>query len=85
MRATVTAGQFRDELEACMDKVCGDHVPLVVTRKNGGDVVVVSREDDEALDETAYLNSAEANARRLQKAVRDVEKDLHTARELVEE
>jgi antitoxin YefM len=38
---------------------------VVVERKNGGDVVLIAREDYDSLNETAYLLRSPANARRL--------------------
>lgn len=84
MNDAVTASMLRSKLKAFMDKVCAERVPLLVTRKNGEDVVIISREEYEALDETAYLSSSPENARRLKKAITDVEGGIYQARDLVE-
>ena len=48
-----------------MDKVCIDRDPVIITRKRDQAVVMISLEDYEALEETAYLLRSPANAKRL--------------------
>lgn len=52
-----------------MDRVCSDHEPLIITRNGQQAVVMLSLEDYKALEETAYLLSSPANARRLLSAM----------------
>lgn len=52
----VTANHFRQHLKREVDRVVADHEVLHVTRKRGGDFVVVSAEDWRAIEETLYLN-----------------------------
>jgi len=59
----------RENLAATMDKVCQDHAPVVITRKRDQAVVMLSLEDYEALEETAYLLRSPANAKRLFSAI----------------
>lgn len=66
---TITYSRLRANLKSALDKVCGDHEPVVVERQKSGDVVLLSREDYESLQETAYLLRSPANARRLLDAV----------------
>jgi antitoxin YefM len=55
-----------------MDRVCNDHEPIVVTRKNGRSVVMLSLEDYTSLEETAYLLQSPANAKRLRGAIQQL-------------
>ena len=48
-----------------MDRVCDDHEPLIITRNGEQSVVMLSLEDYNALEETAFLLRSPANARRL--------------------
>lgn len=48
-----------------MDGVCVDHDPVIITRNRDQAVVMMSLEDYESLQETAYLLRSPANARRL--------------------
>jgi antitoxin YefM len=59
----------RENLAATMDKVCQDHAPVVITRKRDQAVVMLSLEDFEALEETAYLLKSPRNAKRLLDAI----------------
>ena len=68
-----TSTDLRKNLSAMMDQVNEDHEPLVVTRTSGKPVVMISLEDYEAMDETAYLLASPANAKALQEAMARVE------------
>ena len=59
----------RANLAKTMDRVCEDHSALIITRKGESSVVMLSLEDYQALEETAYLLRSPANARRLKQAV----------------
>jgi len=48
-----------------MNQVCDDHAPVIITRNRDQAVVMMSLEDYESLQETAYLLRSPANARRL--------------------
>jgi len=61
----ITYTAARQNLAKTMDRVCRDHAPVIVTRKQSDSVVIMSLEDYEALEETAYLLRAPKNARRL--------------------
>ena len=64
MRAmTYTAA--RENLASTMDRVCMDRDPVIITRKRDQAVVMLSLEDYESLQETAYLLRTPANATRL--------------------
>ena len=47
--------RLRANLAGEMDRVCEDHAPIIVTRKASNAVVMMSLEDYESLEETAYL------------------------------
>lgn len=73
MRAmTYTAA--REKLASTMDSVCDEHDPVVITRNRDQAVVLISLEDYEALEETAYLLRVPANARRLLTSIANVKK-----------
>ncbi len=63
----------RENLAATMDRVCEDHAPVVITRNRDQAVVMLSLEDYESLEETAYLMRSPANARRLIEAIEALE------------
>jgi antitoxin YefM len=63
----------RENLASTMDKVCSEHAPVVITRNRDQSVVMLSLEDYEALEETAYLLRSPANAKRLLEAIHALE------------
>ncbi|MFG3818859.1 type II toxin-antitoxin system Phd/YefM family antitoxin [Limnothrix redekei] len=78
----ISYSALRANLAGTMDRVCDDREPIVVTRKNGRSVVMLSLEDYASLAETAYLLRSPENAKRLLGAVEQllanggVEQDL---------
>jgi antitoxin YefM len=50
MEAITSAG-FRKNFNQVMDRVCEDHVPLIVTQQNQNHVVVLSLSDYNAIKE----------------------------------
>lgn len=63
----------RKDLAKTMEKVCNDHSPLIITRKNANAVVMISLEDYNAMEETAYLLRIPANAERLRESLKQAE------------
>ncbi|MBD3897167.1 type II toxin-antitoxin system prevent-host-death family antitoxin [Halomonas sp. ML-15] len=62
-------------LAKTMEQVCEDRSPIVITRNKSPSVVMISLEDYEELQETAFLLRAPKNARRLLESVAELEKD----------
>lgn len=63
----------RENLASTMDRVCSDHTPIIITRNRDQSVVMLSLEDYDSLEETAYLMRSPANARRLLAAIQSLE------------
>jgi antitoxin YefM len=57
---------------------------MIITRNKARSVVMMSLEDYEALQETAYLLRAPRNARRLLESVAELDRDGGQERELIE-
>jgi antitoxin YefM len=72
----------RENLAATMDKVCRDRAPVIITRKREQAVVMLSLEDYEALEETAYLLRSPANAKRLLESMNEVKRGKARIRKL---
>ena len=70
----ITYTAARESLASTMNGVCEDHDPVVITRNRDQSVVMMSLEDYESLQETAYLLRAPANARRLLESISSLEK-----------
>lgn len=69
----ITYTAARENLASTMDKVCSEHAPVVITRNRDQSVVMLSLEDYESLEETAYLLRSPANAKRLLEAIHSLE------------
>jgi antitoxin YefM len=69
MNYALSYSEIRKNLKAYLDQVCTEHLPLLVTRKRGENVVVISEEDYRSLEETAYLSRSPKNLKRLLEAL----------------
>ena len=74
----------RQNLAKTMQSVCDDHAPVIVTRKKSDSVVIMSLEDYQALEETAYLMRSPKNTRRLLEAIVQLEEGKSLERDLVD-
>ena len=63
----------RSNLARTMELVCNDHAPIAITRKGEGAVVMMSMDDYQALEETAYLLRSPKNTRRLKESIGELE------------
>ena len=70
----ITYTAARETLASTMDRVCIDHDPVIITRNRDQAVVMMSLEDYESLQETAYLLRSPANARRLMESIAELNK-----------
>jgi antitoxin YefM len=82
---TLSYSAFRSQLAGTLDKVNDDHKPILITRQNGKPAVVMSLEDFQAYEETAYLMASPKNAERLNKAIAEIEAGRVVNKELIEE
>lgn len=65
MRHEISYSEMRKNLKAHLDQVCSDHTPLVITRRKGENLVLLSEDDFRALEETVYLSRSPKNLTRL--------------------
>ncbi len=80
----ITYTAARQNLAKTIEKVCKDHAPIIVTRKLSESVVIMSLEDFESLEETAYLLRAPQNTRRLIESIAQLENGKGIEKELIE-
>lgn len=73
----------RANLAGTMNRVCDDHEALIITRNGEQAVVMLSLEDYNALEETAYLLRTPANAKRLLAAVAQLSASKGVERRLI--
>lgn len=77
MNQAITYRSFRGALKSWFNRVCNNHEPLLVTRKSGEDIVIMSLSDYSALEETAYLQRSPKNAERILNAFEDSKHGAH--------
>lgn len=82
---TISYSTLRARLSSILDKVNDDHMPILVTRRNGKPAVVMSLDDFHAYAETTYLMASPRNAERLNRAIAEVEAGKIQHHELMEE
>lgn len=65
----VSYSDLRKNLKKYMDDVYTGHYPLIITRKNDENVVMISLDEFNSLQETNYLLASDANAKHLKKSI----------------
>jgi antitoxin YefM len=80
----ITYTHVRSHLAETVEQVCDDHAPVIITRQNARSVVLISLEDYQSLEETAYLLRSPKNARRLLESIAELAAGGGTERELLE-
>lgn len=82
---TITYSEARQKLSKTMNEVIEAHAPVTITRSKGkGDVVMMSLEEYESLQETFYLLKSPKNAKRLLEAIEGLDRGEGIKRELIE-
>ena len=81
----VSYSDVRKNLKKFLDNVFFNHDPLIITRKNKENVVVISLEDYNSLTETHYLLSSKNNTERLTSSINKLRNNKGYEKELIEE
>ena len=68
MVKVMTASQVRTNIYKIMDETAESHEPIMITGKRNN-VVMISEEDWNAIEETLYLNSIPGMAKSIQDAM----------------
>ena len=82
---TLNFSHTRQNLASTLDDVVDNSMPVIVTRQNKESVVIISMKDYRAMEETAYLMQSNVNAKRLNRAINQLEDGLGKTKELIEE
>jgi antitoxin YefM len=81
----VNYSELRKSLKSVLDGVCENHEPVIITRKNSDNLVLLSYEDYSAIEETAYLLRSPKNAKRLRESIESFRKEEGKERRLIED
>ncbi len=82
---TINYSTFHSQLPSTLDKVNDNHKPIIITRQNGKSAVVISLEDFQAYEETAYLMAGPKIAEHLNQTILEAESGKTTQHKLIEE
>jgi len=78
----ITYTAARANLAKTMDRVVDDHEPIIITRNSEQSVVLLSLDDYQALEETAFLLRTPANATRLLASIQQLSSGKGQIKEL---
>jgi len=81
---SINYSELRANLKTTMDRVSENHEPVIITRKNRSNLVLLSYEDYSAIEETAYLLRSPKNAQRLRESIKSFNEGKGLERELIE-
>lgn len=80
---TVNYTEFRSNLKHWFDKAVNDMSDIVIKRKNGKDLVLMSLDEYNSLQETTYLLTGK-NRDVLLNSIKELEADKGVQRDLIE-
>lgn len=80
---SVNYSELRSRLAEMLDRVNDDHAPLLITRQGERPAVLMSLEDFRSFEETAYLMASPENAKRLNRAIAEIEAGRSRAHDLI--
>ncbi|HEN3482504.1 TPA: YoeB-YefM toxin-antitoxin system antitoxin YefM [Yersinia enterocolitica] len=79
---TISYSEVRQNLSTTMVQTVEDRAPILITRQNGTSCVLMSLEEYESLEETAYLLRSPANAKHLMDSIEELRAGKGIQREL---
>jgi antitoxin YefM len=77
--------EFRQNLAKSLDKVNDDAEIVIVSRSKGKNVVVMDLDEYNAMTETLHIIKSEANRKRLQEAIDEMNSGVHFSHKLIED
>ena len=80
----VNYSEFRNNLAENLNVVNDDGDIVVVSRSKGKNVVVMSLEEYNSIQETLHLNSSKINRRRLEESIDEMKKGKYKRHKLIE-
>lgn len=80
---TVNYSDFRSNLKHWLDKVVNDVSDIIIKRKNGKDLVLISLDEYNSLKETTYLLTGK-NRDILLKSIKELEAGKGVQKDLIE-
>lgn len=72
----------RAEFAKTIEQAIENHTPILITRRKGGNAILLSEEDFKSYEETAFLMQSTNNAVRLNSAIESLRTGNGTPKEL---
>ncbi len=79
----ISYSEARENLKSVMDKAVADRAPIAITRQRGEGAVLISASEWASIEETLYLLSSPANAKRLLDAIEGLDAGEGVEHELI--
>jgi len=77
--------EFRQNLAKSLDKVNDDAEIVIVSRTKGKNVVVMDLDEYNSMTETLHIIKSEANRKRLQEAIDEMDSGVYHSHKLIED
>jgi antitoxin YefM len=77
--------EFRQNLAKSLDKVNDDAEIVIVSRNKGKNVVVMDLNEYNSMTETLHIIKSEANRKRLQEAIDEMNSGVYHSHKLIED
>ncbi|HPO50315.1 MAG TPA: type II toxin-antitoxin system prevent-host-death family antitoxin [Spirochaetota bacterium] len=81
----ISYSEVRKNFKRYLDDVYNNHDPMIITRKNNENLIVISLEDYNSLTETQYLLSSENNRKHLIASLKQLRSNNGIEKGLIEE
>ena len=81
----ITYSSAREQFAKTIDTAVNNHIPVLITRRSGGNAVLISEEDFRSYEESAYLMQSMTNAIRLNSAIESLRSGRGIEKTLIEE
>ena len=80
----ISYSEVRKNFKKYLDEVYNNHDPLIITRKNNENLIVISLDDYNSLSETQYLLLSENNRNHLVSSLKKLRSSQGIKKELIE-
>ena len=80
----ISYSEVRKNFKKYLDEVYNNHDPMIITRKNNENLIVISLDDYNSITETQYLLSSEINRNHLTSSLKKLRSNQGKKKDLIE-
>lgn len=81
----ISYSEVRKNFKRYLDEVYNNHDPMIITRKNNENLIIISLDDYNSLTETQYLLSSENNRKHLITSLKQLRSNNGIEKGIIEE